>query len=282
MPDLLPAIGSLVFFGASSALTKHAVNKAGRHKAIVYGYIVTVILLWAGSSAFGGLPLMPAGLICQYIVQVVIGTVAVIAFFKAIEHGSSSIMAVLGESYVIIVLAAGIMIYGEQIGILGLAGASIVIAASTLVSIGEGSGSAVEPGVGYMALAVICWGYYYTYIKVFVSALGAYGASLLLETGIMALVVAYYLVRRKDLSVPERSSYLPIVLRGGVVFAATLCYSFSVDALGAGLTSAVGAGGPIVTAVLAYFMFGERLGIRKYAGITLLVIGLVLIANQPA
>ncbi len=278
MMEILPALGALVFFGASSALTKDAVNKAGRYKAIVYGYLLTVGLLWAGALLFGLIPQFPQGFLLQYLAQIAVGTVAVIAFFKAIEHGSSSIIAVLGESYVIIVIAAGVYMFGESIGGLELAGAVLVLAASALVSLGNSRKLTLEPGVAYMAIAVVCWGYYYSLIKVFVSAMGPYGASLVLESGIMLLVLAYYLARGRDLSLPIESSRLSVFLRGLVVFAATICYSFSVQSIGAGLTSAIGAGGPIVTAVMAYFMFGEKLDVRKYAGIVLVVLGLIMIS----
>src|SRR4029453_2206621 len=130
MADILPSIGSLILWGAGNVVTKIAISKAGRQKAIAYGYMVTVALLWIGGLLSGMNFSIPDSLLGLYALQVIVGAVAVIAYFKALEKGSSSIIGALGESYVILVIAAGVIVFGEAISLVQLAGSGLVLAAA--------------------------------------------------------------------------------------------------------------------------------------------------------
>ncbi|MEW6036501.1 MAG: DMT family transporter [Candidatus Micrarchaeota archaeon] len=277
MLELLPALGSLLFVGASGAATKLAIAKAGRHKALMYSYVVMVALLWAGAFAAGITVSMPEGMWAAYAIQVVVGAGAVIAFFKAMEHGSSSVMIALSESYVLIVIGAGVLLLGESLPATDILGSLLIIGASALLAF-EGRNWKLEKGAAYMALTVLGWGYYYAFLKVFVSSMGFYEATLALESGIFALIAAYYMLRGRDVTLPPPQCRQVIIMRGGIVFSSALLYALSVSIIGVALTAAIGAGSPVANAVVSRIILKERLDGYKCAAILLMAAGLALIA----
>jgi drug/metabolite transporter (DMT)-like permease len=82
-------------------------------------------------------------------------------------------------------------------------------------------------------------------------------------------------LRKNDISPPADLKFAATA--GGLIFFASVLYSYSVGAIGAALTSAINAGVPIVNSVASYFLLGEKLDAHKYAAIALMVLGLVAI-----
>ena len=105
--------------------------------------------------------------------------------------------------------------------------------------------------------------------------LGAFEATVVLETGVALAVVMSQVIRKKDISPPADIKYA--ATSGGLIFFGSVLYSYSVGAIGAALTSAINAGVPIVNSVASYFLLGEKLDAHKYAAIVLMVLGLIAI-----
>jgi drug/metabolite transporter (DMT)-like permease len=243
----------------------------------LYSYVVMVALLWALALAAGISASLPQAMWGAYIVQVAIGAAAVIAFFKAMEQGSSSVMIALSESYVLLVMGAGILLLGESLPGTDILGSLLIIGASAVLGF-EGRSWKLERGAAYMALTVLGWGYYYSSLKIFVASMGFYGATLALESGIFALIAAYYLLRGRDVSPPPPERRPIILLRGGIVFSSALLYALSVSIIGVALTAAIGAGSPVANAMVSRIILKEKLDGYKYAAIAMMAAGLALIA----
>ncbi|MEW6721928.1 MAG: EamA family transporter [Candidatus Micrarchaeota archaeon] len=274
---VLFALGATLFSGLSDTLTKMAMDGGSRYKAIVYAYAALVLPLVLGALALG-LPFsFPAELIPAFIAQSVIGAAAVAALFKAFQHGKASVLAPLSTSYILIVMAIGIFFFGETLSLLQFGGAALVLLAAMVLAFEEIRSFRLEKGAAYLLITVIGWGYYYSFIKLFIPALGAYMATVYLELGVSLFVVLYYLARGRDLSLPSREQGGLIAVRGIAVFLATVLYTFSVAELGVALTSVIVAATPLVSVPSSYFLLGERLSLPKYAAAILIVLGLVLV-----
>ncbi|MBN1170187.1 EamA family transporter [Candidatus Micrarchaeota archaeon] len=271
---MIHALGALLLGGSSGAFAKKSVQIIGRKRAIVYFYLVLVSLLFAGAAVFGIEFAVPEQLLADYIALVTIGAVGVIGYFKAMEHGKISVLAPLGKLHVLIVIALSIFIFNEPLTAMQIGGAIIIVLAATVIALNRVT---PEKGANYMLVAILGWGYYFTFLKTFVDAVGPYQTTLIAETGVAAIVIAYYLAKKTDLSVPAWKDNLYSLAQGSAMFFGLILYNFSISTIGAALTASVMAGAPIVTAVLSYFMLGEKLDLHKYAAIILMIIGLIMI-----
>jgi drug/metabolite transporter (DMT)-like permease len=278
MLDFAPGIGSLLTFGSTGPASKKAINELGRHRAIAYAYISLVAVLIIGALAMGINAPFPQELLPLFILQVVIGAFGSIAAYKAMEYGRASVVVPVGMISGVLVIALSIMLLGESPGALQVAGGLMIICSALVVAADAGGRLRFEPWMPYLAASILCRTYYFTGIKTFVTALGPYQSSLFIEAGIAAFIIGFHLLRGRDLSPPKRASMLaPAAATGTLMFFGSVLYNFSVRSIGAGLTSAIYSGTPIVNAVLAYFLLGEKLDAAKYAAIALMVLGLVMI-----
>jgi len=278
MLEFLPAIGSLLAYGSMGTASKSAINNMGRHRAVAYSYAVLVCLLAIGAIIIGSAVSFPQELLGAFALQIVIGALGSISEYKALHHGKASVIVPVGRISSVLVLAASIAFLSETPGVFQITGALMIVCAALVVARDEGGKARVEPWMPYLALSILCRAYYYTSIKDFVSALGPFQASLFLECGIAAFIISFHLLRGKDLSLPKPAGLAaPAIAAGCLLFIGSLLYSYSVGSIGAGMTSAIYAGTPIVNTALAYFVLGEKLDRMKYAAIALMVLGLLMI-----
>jgi drug/metabolite transporter (DMT)-like permease len=277
MLDYLASLGSVTCFGTVNALSKKAIGEIGRHKAIVYSYFTMVILFVIGSFFVMPAFSFPQELILDYVLIVSMGALGVIAAFKALDYGQSSIISPINKIYVLLVLVMSVFFLGESLSTGQIGGSVMIVASAIILGAGDGGKLKPEKWMLFAGISVVCRAYYYTFIKTFVEALGPYAATVVLELGIVLFVVLFHSIRGRDLSPPPlKKAFFPAA-SGTMIFFGSLLYSVSVGAIGAALTAAISAGAPIINAFASYFLLKEKLGFQKYLAIVLLAIGLVAI-----
>lgn len=277
MFEFLPIIGAVLLFSISIVMIRTNIDSVGRYKAITYMYLSLAFFLILGAFLLK-LPFnFPSELIPAYIAQVVIGSIAIIAFYKSVEHGKVSILSPLSTLHVIIVFLIGSFILSESISQVQLIGSLFILLASLVIAFSDFKNLKLEKGVLLLLIPIIGWGYYYSFIKFFVSALGFYMGILFVEVGISVFVTLYYLIKRKDISPPPINQLKHLVARGFVIFLAVLLHGLSVQNIGVILTSAVAAAESITDVAVSHIFLKERLDFYKYLAIILMVIGLLAI-----
>ncbi len=275
MLEFLFVLGTAVCFGIADVVTKKSITDTGTYKSAVYGYVILVALIILGALFLGIEISFPKNMVA-YLVQIIIGATAVLALFKAFEEGKASILAPLTKLNVLIILIFGTLILGETLTAIQLAGSVLVIGSAFILSFTDLKNFKLEKGVTYIFITILGWGYYYSFFKTFVAELGTYQAMLLLEIGVAIVVISYCILIKKDLSLPPLGDWKYIGARSTSLFIGTILYSSSVNVIGAGISAAIIAGSPVITALLAYPLLGEKLDRYKYTAIVTMVAGLVL------
>jgi len=277
MPGIGFALGATLCGGIADTLTKKTITDSGRYKAIVYNSVVFIALLFIGAFILGVPFVFPPELVAAYIVQSIVGAAAGAAFFKAFESGKASILAPLCSLYVLVVVFLGVTVFGESLSIFQFGGAALVVLSAFVLAFEDIKSFKLEKGVLYLVLTVIGWGYYYSYIKVFIPSMGPYMTTLALESGVAFFVIAYYIAKGKDISPPPSSQAPLIAVRSFIIFLGALLYTYAVAGIGVALTSVIVAGTPLVSVPASHFMLGEKLSAYKYAAILLIVLGLMMV-----
>lgn len=264
-------------FGLGSTVSKKTISENGLYRAIVYNYVGIVILLIIGAFVFNQSFIFPSDLIIPYLVQIIIGAVAVLALFKAFEIGKASILGPLSMLYVLVVLSVSIFLFGEHLSLYQILGSLLLLGSSLILAFEDLKKFKLEAGVVFLLITIFGWGYYYSFMKTFVPVLGAYMTTFYLEIGIATLVCLYSLITRKCLQIPNLIEGKNIFFRSILLFFGSLLYAYSVGELGSGLTSAIVSSSSIITAVSSYFLLKEKLDYIKYGAIIVSIIGLVAV-----
>ncbi len=276
MFEFLPALTATLSFGSVGVITKKLVDEVGTYKSIVYSYLILSFMLILGAVLLGIKIIFPFELAFAYVAQVIIGAISIVMLFKALEHGKASVLLPLSRAYVLLVMVAGAVFFSELLTPVQTAGVLLIVVASAVMAFENLGQLKLEKGVIYIVGTILGWAYYFTFLRLFVEASGAYAASLFLETGITGVIASYYLIKKEDLSVPSKKETITIGIRSGLHFIATLAYNLSVAILGAVLTAAVVAATPLVEVTGAYLLLKEKLTWHKYAAVLLMIIGLII------
>jgi drug/metabolite transporter (DMT)-like permease len=277
MLGLLYSLVSSLSYGAGYVVSKKIIKDNGLYRALVYACIGFTILLLLGAIIFEVPLVFPEELYLPYFVQIFCGALGVLALFKAFEHGKASIMASLSTVYVVIVFGIAIFFFNEPFSPLQIVGTFIILLSSLLIAFKNLKKHKLENGVLFLIATIFGWGYYYSFIKIFIPVLGVYGTTFFLEIGIGVLIMLYAVITKKNLRIPTFSESLGIGLRSCLIFLGSMFYTFSVALIGVGLTSAFTSSSSIFTDILSYFFLKEKLTPGKYLAMLSLIVGLVLV-----
>ncbi|MEK6981386.1 MAG: DMT family transporter [Candidatus Micrarchaeota archaeon] len=278
MLGFLAILISSALGGFGEVIIKKTVGKNGVYRAIAYNYVGLLFLLIVGALISKQSFSFPIALIIPYLIQVLIGAIAILALFKAFEKGKPSILVSFTNLYVLVVLFISIFILGESLSILQIVGSIVLIISAIILIFEDLKSFKLESGILFAIITIFGWGYYYSFIKVFVPVFGTYMTTFFLEMGDGVLVILYVLIfKREEISPPSREDAKLIYFRSSMVFFASLLFTYSVGSIGSALTSAINSSSSIFTAISSYFLLKEKLDFIKYVSIALMVIGLILV-----
>lgn len=279
MLSFIYSLISLLSFGSNTAVSKKAIHTASRYQAIVYMYLVLTVLLVVSSLVFSVEFSVSSFVIPILLLNIIVGAIAVIAMFKALEQGKASIIGPLGKSHVLFVILFGILFFGESLTITKAFGSLLILGAAAIISF-EGKNLKelkLERGVLFLLITIAGRSIYFSLLKPIVEALGPFLATFCLELGITAFVLLYAIARKKNTSLPNKDASKFILASGFLVFIGSMMYNFSVAAIGVVLTAIILSATPVVNLLVSRVLLGERLSTMKYAAILLLVLGLAVV-----
>lgn len=135
--------------------------------------------------------------------------------------------------------------------------------------------SSAQIVVTYFFLAAV-WGGSFLFMRIGVPEFGPYAFGGL-RVGIAGLVLLPFLFSAKRIA-EVRDNWLKLSTIGffstGVPF---MCFAYALQSLNAGVGSVINAAVPVMTGVVAYVFFRERLAIRQWLGLLVGLIGVSLL-----
>ena len=133
---MLFAILCLLFESALTVSTKFAFSFAGRHRTLAYRYLFTSLLfIIAGLIAGVRFPDHDIPLI---LAEIVVGSIAIIAFFKAMDLGNVSVVNALSQSTALLVIVFSWVFLGATLPTDKLIPALLIVFCSIVISFGKG------------------------------------------------------------------------------------------------------------------------------------------------
>ncbi len=277
MLGFLFAVVSLLGFGGSAVFLKKPVQRLGVFPAILTNYLFTSILTFASVLVFGSLALPSPEIALLLLATVFVGTIAIVAFFKAVEDGELSIVAPVAKTSVIVTVAVSMAFFGEVLTAVQAAGMAVVIAAAIAVGT-EGQGiKRLERGISYSIMTAVGWGLFFAMLKPLVAEMGPFNAAFYTEAGIFALLVAF-VVATKQKILFNADAAKGIFVRAVLLTVAAVTYNFAISLIGVAISATFIAASPAVIAILSKLYLKEEIQAYKYVGIAGIVVGLAMLA----
>lgn len=261
--------GSADFMGGTLTRKRSAFAVAGAAQIVGLGFMIlvaTVASAW-GSSGMGYLP--------WAVLAAITGLGGLAAFYQALATGRMAIVSPIAALGVLVPLAAGLR-FGDRPSSLQYLGIVVAIVGIVLASGPEIEGSVGLKPVLLAGMAALLFGLVLTFI-----AIGSQTNVIMTMTAqritstVIVLVVA---VAARSIGGLQRAD-LPILLAVGLLdVGANLTYGIASTLGLLALVAVLGSLYPVVTAVLAWLVHGERLRPLQYFGVGLALLGVAAIS----
>jgi drug/metabolite transporter (DMT)-like permease len=230
--------------------------------------------------AFGRWPAFEIGELPYALTLGVLGMVSVAALYRALAIGPVAVVAPVVASYVAVTVLLVVVFLGERLSAAQAAAAVVtfvgVVATSTDARQLRATLGRPIPGVRIGLLATIGFG---TWGAVFAAATRAFpwpAVLLLLRAAGAVVAGVVVLARRDDLRVFRDRRALALTVTVGILDTlANALFALGIESGYASIAASGSGAYPIIPAVLGVVALRERLAPNQYAGIAILVCGLV-------
>ena len=235
------------------------------------------------------IPVEVAGIVWSALAGIFIALASAF-FFKALNKGPVGIVSALSSTYPAVTLVLAMSIFGATISILQAVGFGTVIigvvAAAGFHAGGNQHGSkSRESGTGMALLAAVSWGIGYGLLAQGVKLLGWEVASVVQFSVMaiccllfMAIMWKPYAINSKTFKDAVKSPFILGAAFTQQAGAILLNIGLSSDTTGGSIVVALSACYPVLTTIIAYFYFRERIPYLALAGGLLAIIGIVILS----
>ena len=247
------------------------------------GLQVTGTILYAlGLALAGQWPLLSLGQLPFAVALAVTGVGGVLMLYRGLALGPIAVVSPIGAAYVAVAVVLVVVVLGEQLSATQVIAITATFAGIVLTATdGRSLASALRrplPGVWFALVAMAslgCW-----------SAIMAYatrtqdGLALVLLQRVVsaAILLAIFAIRRDGPArtvLMDLTTWSLVLVTGALDTLANVLFVLGVQSGSASVVATASGAYPIVTALLAIVLLRERLAPNQYAGVVVLIAGLV-------
>lgn len=256
--------GSADFMGGTLTRKRPAFAVAGSAQIVGLGFMLVVATVTASWGA-SGLDYLPWAVLAS-----ITGLGGLAAFYQALATGRMAIVSPIASLGVLVPVAAGLR-FGDQPSTLQYLGIAVAIIGIVLASGPEIEGEVGLRPVLLAGLAALLFGLVLTFI-----AIGSQTNVIMTMTAqrvsstVIVLLVA---VAARSIGGLKRADLSILVAVGLLDVGANLTYGIATTLGLLALVAVLGSLYPVVTAVLAWLIHGERLRPLQYFGVALALLG---------
>ena len=237
--------------------------------------VFAVLLLALGRWPVITVPLMLWGLLLA-----AIGAGSLMLLYRGLALGPMAVVSPIGGAYAAVTVILAVLFLGERLTALQTVAVAVtfagVLLASTDLRVLVATLGRPSPGVRIGFVAMLGFGVWGLFLALAVRSFDGLALVLVSRFAGAALMLTAVLVRRAPPPRDRRRGTLGLVLAVGLFDTiANVSYVLGFEAGYASIVATAGALYPVVTAALAILLLRERLAPNQYAGVGILVAGLV-------
>ena len=134
-------------------------------------------------------------------------------------------------------------------------------------------------GILLAFFAMLCWGLYYTFIKIPVKQIGWFWPQYI-TLSLFPLLFFYMKINQKKLSSwNKRNIFLPLVANGILVTIGEFSFNFAISKGLSAVVAPIAGAYPVLFAIIAFFLFKDHISKQQLLGIIISLIGIISLAS---
>jgi drug/metabolite transporter (DMT)-like permease len=292
---ILLAVLALLGAGTYPVFLKKVVGKLGEYTCLLFNYLVLAVVL-AVVAVFTIKLKMPTDFATvAVIVGSIVGIVAAYLFYKAVNAANVTVVAAIAAMTSAWVTIVSYFLFGEKITLYAYISMALILIGAFLLAFERPSlpqkydkkhvmkflrSDIWAEGAGMAFVASLCFAFFKLAARFGEKSVGLHTAIVYMNVLMAAFILLAFLTKpaKQLIAVPEKEEWKWLGLSafffaGGIVSA-----YFAVKYAALSRVNPIIAAAPAVTAVSATAFLGERIKVHQYAGVVILVVGLVFLA----
>lgn len=275
------AVGSAFFAGITSILAKCGIKKTDSNVATAIRTIVVLVFSWLMvwiTGAQHGIGSISAKTLCFLILSGLATGASWLCYFKALQNGNINVVVPVDKSSIILTILFAFLFLGEKITGWKLAGIAAIAAGTFLMIQKKERAEEQKEGKGWFFYAVLST--VFASLTSILGKIGVTGVDSNLGTAIrtivvllMAWLVVFVTGKEHTIKEIDRRELCFIILSGIATGASWLCYYRALQTGPASVIAPVDKLSIIVSIAFSYVVFKEKLSVKAFAGLVLIVAG---------
>lgn len=283
MTPILFSLIAFVGWGTADVLGGLVSRKIGGYSSAVWSYILSIVIAsFYVPFALQELNNITSTTVVWLLILTPIGIIPLISLYEGIKVGSASLVGTIAGAFGGLVVILSVMFLGERISFYQTISILTIIVGLLLSSLDLKSFKIKQllsdKGIPYALTAFIIWGIYFTFVKIPIKNIGWFWPAYLSWWG-FPLVFVFMKLKKIKLLFPKSKNQIWLMLTNALLLTAAL-FAFNF-ALANGLTAVVApiaSSYPVLFAVLAYFVFKDRLSKQQIVGVVITLLGIVTLS----
>ena len=283
---IIAAISSAFFAGLTSILAKCGIKKTDSDLATALRTSVVLIFSWIMVFAVGSqetiADIQPKSLLFLVLSGVATGA-SWICYFKALSMGDVNKVVPIDKSSTILTVLLAIICFGERSNLAIKLIATVILGAGIFLMIEKKNTENKTKNRAWMIYALLSA--VFAALTSVLAKLGISGVESNLGTAIrtvVVLVMAWGIVfakgKHKELGRLDKKEFLFISLSGIATGVSWLCYYYALQKGVISVVAPIDKLSILVTVAFSYIVFKEKLSKKAFIGLSLMVIGTLLMA----
>jgi len=277
---ILFALIAFVGWGTADIFGGFVARKIGGYSSAVLSYVLSIILATLYIPfALQELNNITLSTIIWLLILTPIGVIPLITLYEGIKVGNASLNGTIAGSFGGLVVILSVIFLGEKISSVQIVSILIILAGLILSSLDFKTLKAkqflTDKGIPYAIISLITWGIYFTFVKIPIRDIGWFWPAYLSWWG-FPIVLIFMKMKSIKLIFPKDGKLIKLMLVNGLLLTAALfAYNLAASKGQTAIVAPIASSYPALFAVLAYFVFKDRLSKQQIIGVIVTLFGII-------
>lgn len=280
MSAILFAIIAFVGWGIGDIFGGLVARKVGGYSSAVLNYIFCIILAsFYIPFALPELRNLNLESVLWLIVLLPIGIIPLITLYEGMNRGNASLVGIVSGSFGALVAILSVIFLKESLNIPQIVSIIIVFIGLVLSSLNLKNFKLqqllTDKGIPFALFSLVTWAIYFTFVKIPIRQIGWFWPAYITWWGFP--LVLFYLKKRSIKSTIPRDKKHRIYMVMSSVISTIALFSFNLAAAKgqSSIVAPIASSYPVLFALLAYFVFKDRLSKQQIVGMVITLAGII-------
>jgi drug/metabolite transporter (DMT)-like permease len=283
MSAVLFAIIALVGWGTADIFGGLVARKVGGYSSAVLNYILCVIIT-SFYIPFALPELINFNLesILWLIVLLPIGIIPLITLYEGINRGNASLVGIISGSFGALVAILSVIFLKESLNVYQIVSIIVVFVGLVLSSLNLKNFKLkqilTDKGIPFALFSLVAWAIHLTFIKIPIRQVGWFWPAYISWWG-FPLVFFYLKKKSIKISIPsDKKHRIYMVMNSMISIIAIFSFNIAVAKGQSSIVAPIASSYPALFALLAYFVFKDKLTKQQIIGMFTTLIGIILLS----